>query len=59
MKNCFIFILLASLLFFASSGFARSAAAGDRNLIITDGTAELSGRNDSARISIAVITEGK
>lgn len=51
-------ILLAGLLLIAHSGFAQSTTALDRNLIVTDGTAEVSGQNDSTRISIAVVTEG-
>lgn len=51
-------ILLASLLLIATLGFAQSTPISDRNLIITDGTAEVYGQNDSARISIAVVTEG-
>ena len=53
-----IFILLAGLLLIAPSGFAQSTPASDLNMIITDGTAEVSGQNDSARISIAVVTDG-
>ncbi|MFH1950232.1 MAG: SIMPL domain-containing protein [Pseudomonadota bacterium] len=52
-------ILLAGLLLIAHSGFAQSTTASDRNLIITDGTAEVAGQNDSTRISIAVVTEGE
>jgi len=51
-------ILLAGLLLIAPSGFAQSTPVSDRNLIVTDGTAEVAGQNDSARISIAVVTEG-
>jgi len=53
-----ISMLLVGFLLIAPSGFAQSAPASDRNLIITDGTAEVSGQNDSARISIAVVTDG-
>jgi len=59
MKKISIPILLASLFLIAPSGFAQSTTASDRNLIITDGTAEVSGQNDSARISIAAVTEGE
>ncbi|MEW6670377.1 MAG: SIMPL domain-containing protein [Thermodesulfobacteriota bacterium] len=53
-----ILILLAMLLAGTPSGFAQSAHISDRNLVITDGTAEVSGQNDSARLSFAVVTEG-
>ena len=59
MKNISIPILLASLLLVAHSSFAQSTPVLNRNLIITDGIAEVSGQNDSTRISIAVVTEGE
>lgn len=49
---------MASLLFIPHSTFAQSPPASDRNLIFTEGTAEVMGQNDSAKISIAVVTEG-
>ena len=51
-------ILLAVLLLIAPLGFAQSTPVSDRNLIITEATAEVSGQNDSAKISIAVVTDG-
>jgi len=59
MKTITISILITSMLLSAHSGLAQSTPALDRNLIITNGTAELSGRNDSAAILIAVVTEAK
>jgi len=59
MKKRTVPILLASLLLVAHSGLAQSTAAPGRNLIMTDGTADVSGQNDSAKISIAIITEGE
>ncbi len=52
-------LLLASLLLIAPSGFAQSLPSSDRNLILTEGIAEVTGQNDSAKISVAVVTEGQ
>ena len=41
------------------AGFAQSPPVQERNLIFTEGVAEVMGRNDSASISIAVVTDGK
>jgi len=35
------------------------AGASDRNLILTDGAAEVMGQNDSAGVSLSVMTEGR
>jgi uncharacterized protein YggE len=43
----------------ANSGFARSPDASNRNLILTEGSGEVMGQNDSAKIFIAVVTEGR
>jgi uncharacterized protein len=59
MKRVFIPFLMASLLFIAHSTFAQCQSASDRNLILTEGIAEVTGQNDSAKISIAVVTNGK
>ena len=59
MKRVFIPILIASILFIAHSTFAQCQSASDRNLILTEGIAEVTGQNDSAMISIAVVTNGK
>lgn len=59
MKNAFILVLTACMVFVANSGFAQSPADSDRNLIYTEGTAEAMGQNDSAKISIAVMTQGR
>jgi uncharacterized protein YggE len=59
MKKAFVLILTACFCLVANSGFAGFPAASDRNLILTDGSAEVTGRNDSATIFIAVVTEGR
>jgi uncharacterized protein YggE len=59
MKRAFIPVLTVSLLFMAHSAFAQCPSARDRNLILTDGMAEVTGQNDSARISVAVVTQGR
>jgi uncharacterized protein YggE len=59
MKRAYVSVLVASLLFIADSTFAQSPPASDRNLILTEGTAEVMGQNDSAKISIAVVTDGR
>jgi hypothetical protein len=43
----------------AHSVFAQCPSAMDRNLILTQGMAEVMGQNDSARISVAVVTQGR
>jgi uncharacterized protein YggE len=58
MKRTLIPVLMASLLLIARSTFAQSPPALDRNLIFTEGIAEVTGQNDSAKISIAVVTDG-
>ncbi|OQY08300.1 MAG: hypothetical protein B6I22_01120 [Desulfobacteraceae bacterium 4572_123] len=59
MKNAFILILLTCTLLIAPAVSAESVPAAERNLILTDGTAEVSGENDSVRILIAVVTHGR
>jgi uncharacterized protein YggE len=59
MKKAFILGLTACFCLVANSVFAGSPAASDRNLILTEGTAEVRGQNDSAKIFIAVVTEGR
>lgn len=59
MKRALILILTVCFVLVANSAFAGSCAASDRNLILTEGTAEVMGQNDSAKISIAVVTEGR
>jgi uncharacterized protein YggE len=58
MKRTLILILTVCFVFVANSAFAQSSAASDRNLILTEGTAEVMGQNDSAKIFIAVVTQG-
>jgi uncharacterized protein YggE len=53
------FIIAAVLLFSCSYGFAQSSAPSGRDLIITEGRAELTGQNDSARFSIGVQSQGR
>ena len=59
MKKAFVFLLTVPLFFMANSSFAQCSAAPKRNVILTDGSAEVTGQNDSARISLAVVTEGR
>ena len=59
MKKAYVPVLMAGLLFIAHSTFAQSSPASDRNLILTEGKAEVTGQNDSARISVAVLTDGR
>jgi len=59
MKKISILILLTGFVLIASSGFTLADTASERNIIVTDGTAEVTGRNDSAEITIAVITQAK
>lgn len=59
MKRVFIPVLTVSLLLMAHFAFAQCPSARDRNLIFTDGMAEVTGQNDSARISVAVVTQGR
>lgn len=59
MKKVFIPALTVSLLLMAHSAFAQCPSASDRNLILTQGTAEVMGQNDSARISVAVVIQGR
>ena len=59
MKRAYILVLTACFCLVANSVFAGSPAASDRNLILTEGTAEVKGQNDSAKIFIAIVTEGR
>ena len=59
MKRAFIPVLTVSLLLMAHSTIAQCPSAWDRNLILTQGMAEVMGQNDSARISVAVVTQGR
>ena len=59
MKKIFIVTLLLGVLFNPFTAAAESGQASDRNLILTDGTAEVIGANDSVRISISVVTQGR
>jgi len=59
MKKTFIPVLMVSLLFIAHSTLAQSPPASDRNLIFTEGVAEVKGQNDSSKISVAVVTDGR
>jgi uncharacterized protein YggE len=58
MKRVFILLPTAILLLMAHSSLAQCPSS-DRNLILTEGTAEVTGQNDSAKISLAVVTEGR
>ena len=59
MKRAFILVPMVCFCLVANSVFAQSPAASDRNLILTEGTAEVMGQNDSATIFIAVVTDGR
>jgi hypothetical protein len=59
MKRAFILVLTVCFCLVANSALAGSPAASDRNLILTEGTAEVMGQNDSATIFIAVVTDGR
>jgi len=59
MKRAFIPVLTVSLLLIAHSIFAQCPSASDRSLILTQGMAEVMGQNDSARISVSVVTQGR
>jgi uncharacterized protein YggE len=58
MKRTLMLMLLVCFIVAANSAFAQSPATSDRNLILTGGTAEVMGQNDSAKIFIAVVTQG-
>jgi uncharacterized protein len=59
MKKAFIPVLTVSLMLIAHSAFAQCPSARDRNLILTHGMAEVMGQNDSAKISVAAVTQGR
>jgi uncharacterized protein YggE len=59
MKKSFILALTVSLLLIAHSTFAQCPSASDRGLILTQGMAEVMGQNDSAKISVSVVTQGR
>jgi uncharacterized protein len=59
MKRVFILVLMVYFFLVANSVFAKCSARSDRNLILTEGTAEVMGLNDSAKIFVAVVTEGR
>ncbi|WP_299983083.1 SIMPL domain-containing protein [Desulfobacula sp.] len=59
MRKIFIMTLLAGVFLNTLVVSAKSVPAEERNLILTDGTAEVTGKNDSVRISIGVVTEGR
>ncbi|MDY6952359.1 MAG: SIMPL domain-containing protein [Thermodesulfobacteriota bacterium] len=59
MNRACVSVFMASLFLMAHSAFAQSSPASNRNLIVTEGTAEVMGQNDSARLTIAVVTDGR
>jgi uncharacterized protein YggE len=59
MKKGVIILCYMSVLSISYSSFAQSPPVQERNLIFTEGVAEVIGHNDSAKISIAVVTDGK
>ncbi len=58
MKGKGVLFLVALLIFVAHSANGQSPSP-DRNLIITEGEAEVTGQNDSARVSLSIVTEGR
>lgn len=59
MKRTLNAILMACFVFAVNPVSAWSSDVSDRNLILTEGTAEVMGQNDSAKIFIAVVTQGR
>ena len=60
MKRVLVPLVMMSLLFMAHTSFAQQCNADAKGYFIyTEGTAEVTGQNDSATISVAVVTEGK
>jgi uncharacterized protein YggE len=59
MRKAVISVIVVSLFFIAHSGFAQCPSALDRNVILTQGMAEVMGQNDSVRLSVAVVTQGR
>ena len=59
MKSAFILLLTATLLLMAHSSLAQCPSISNQNLILTEGMGEVTGQNDSAKISLAVVTEGR
>ncbi|WP_457551364.1 SIMPL domain-containing protein [Desulfobacula sp.] len=59
MRKIFILMLLAGVFLNPLFVLAESVPASDRNLILTDGTAEVIGENDSVRIVIAIVIQGR
>jgi len=58
MKRNYIILLIVGLLFIVPTAFAQDKLNSDRNLIYTEGIGEVTGQNDSAKISIAVVNDG-
>ncbi len=59
MRASFPVVISACFVLLFTSACAQSPMDADRNFIYTEGTAEVTGQNDSARISIAVRTEDR
>jgi uncharacterized protein YggE len=59
MKKVLVPFFIIGMLVIAHASFAQSPAVNKRNVIITEGIGEVKGQNDSAGISIGVLTEGK
>ena len=53
---CFLFSSLVLCLVFS---FSQNAYASERRLIYTEGTGTVTGQNDSAKLTIAVLSEGR
>ena len=59
MQKAHVLVLLAGLLLISPAASAQPSPAADRNLILTEGSADVTGRNDSASVTIAVETSGR
>jgi uncharacterized protein YggE len=53
---CFLFSSLVLCLVFS---FSQNAYASERRLIYTEGTGTVTGQNDSAKLTIAILSEGR
>ena len=59
MEKKWFILIIAIVSLFNSYAMAQPYINAGRNLIVTEGTAEVTGQNDSALISLAVVTNGK
>lgn len=59
MNRGLVLIPVVTLLFTAHAALAQSSPSSDRNLMFTEGSAEVTGKNDSAKMAFAVVTGGR